>query len=1053
MNDVDKIKKSFKMGKMLLLFYVITLLISCLALIYIISNDLIKFFPYRSYDNVELMLLSFGLIIFFPSFILSLKSITIKKVVILRKLFFFQLPYFVGFSIAGIILYKNIIFNVLAIIIFVFLFLDLFLIIISRKSNIFYSKTKKKYKQIEKSNLEVVIKNEKTHELQKLYDNFDYQGVVNLEIPIDLNKADEENRNISYYDSNFLSNLAGKIIRGFLLIISLGILYPFVKCMKISYEIKHTKYDGKSLYFDGNGLQLIGKWILWMLLSIVTLGIFLIFIPNKITKWRVHHTHIKGVEENSSHYDGFALSRFFRGVLGFIISLCTLFIAYPFVKCWLIKYQYRNTYYDGKKLSFYGKGSRLFGKWILWLFLGVITIGIFILFIPGRFKRWTIKNTHFAENDTVFKEEIDMCYGKSKIVSNLIGTALKFASLAVVVFLPTAIFNNYFTNINDINKIKRIMEVNLSYDGAVDNLKLKEYEENVLYSKTGSTVTYLYFDERKNLIAIEMNVDKDLNSNGEVKNLRILTPLSDILEENLIYEINYKDGSYLIARSKIINKTKLEEKYEITFKDFYDNNQKIVVNQNYGMLKETVVKEKITVEYYDSGYSQISDLMVVKGEGIFDGDNFELCPKIIFNEGITGIKNIDYYNSGTKMILPDTLEYIGENSFVGMKQEELILPSNVKEIDAKAFSNVEISKLSIPEGVTKLNQIFYRNSIIDELVIPNTIQTIERDALKDVSIKKLTIPFIGESRLNPDGISYLNCNKDKLEELHLTDAKMISSKAFSKYNKLKLIELNDGLEEIGTEAFLDLKLDELIIPNGVSSIPTGAFCYADINKLILPKSLRKIEANAFENAYIDKIIFDEGITILTAESFRFANIEEMILPNSVKKIETNAFYNANITTLTINSNIEIIEDMALQEASIYSLSIPFIGNTKDDNEGILYDFGVERTLKKLTITNSKVINSNVLIDNKGMNYEDINEINLDEGVEVIRRYAFILPNWYFKLQNLYLPLSIKTIEEDAFNDSLLYFTYAGSKEDWEKIDNKCERLDELVKKGSVTFLK
>lgn len=70
MNDVDKIKKSFKMGKMLLVFYVITLLISCLASIYIISNDLIKFFP---------------------SFILSLKSITIKKVVILRKLFFFQL--------------------------------------------------------------------------------------------------------------------------------------------------------------------------------------------------------------------------------------------------------------------------------------------------------------------------------------------------------------------------------------------------------------------------------------------------------------------------------------------------------------------------------------------------------------------------------------------------------------------------------------------------------------------------------------------------------------------------------------------------------------------------------------------------------------------------------------------------------------------------------------------------------------------------------------------------------------------------------------------------
>jgi uncharacterized membrane protein YjgN (DUF898 family) len=47
--------------------------------------------------------------------------------------------------------------------------------------------------------------------------------------------------------------------------------------------------NGNRLHFDGNGGQLIGKWILWMLLSVVTFSIYAWFVPMKIIKWELSH--------------------------------------------------------------------------------------------------------------------------------------------------------------------------------------------------------------------------------------------------------------------------------------------------------------------------------------------------------------------------------------------------------------------------------------------------------------------------------------------------------------------------------------------------------------------------------------------------------------------------------------------------------------------------------------------------------------------------------------------------------------------------------------------
>ena len=60
---------------------------------------------------------------------------------------------------------------------------------------------------------------------------------------------------------------------------------------------------------------------------------------------------------------------------------------------WIIK----NSYIDGKQLRFDGIGIGLFGHFIKCWLLGLITLGIYNLWIPKKIVQWVVENTHFAE--------------------------------------------------------------------------------------------------------------------------------------------------------------------------------------------------------------------------------------------------------------------------------------------------------------------------------------------------------------------------------------------------------------------------------------------------------------------------------------------------------------------------------------------------------------------------------------------------------------------------------------------------------------------------------
>ncbi len=179
------------------------------------------------------------------------------------------------------------------------------------------------------------------------------------------------------------------------------IAYPFIYCWYKKWICEHTYIDGKQLRFDGDGGQLIGKYIVWGLLSIITLGIYWIIKGAvNISKWEAEHTHFADGSGNpaGSTFTGTWLGLFgHRFVAGFVTLITLSFGAY-WAYCYLQRWQLSHTYYDGTQLGYDGKAIQLFGSIVKWGLLTLITLGIYSFWLSLKVLKWDTSHIRIASN-------------------------------------------------------------------------------------------------------------------------------------------------------------------------------------------------------------------------------------------------------------------------------------------------------------------------------------------------------------------------------------------------------------------------------------------------------------------------------------------------------------------------------------------------------------------------------------------------------------------------------------------------------------------------------
>ena len=79
-----------------------------------------------------------------------------------------------------------------------------------------------------------------------------------------------------------------------LAVISLGFAMPFLVCTLARWVCEKSVISGKHYRFNGTAGALFGNWIKWMLLSIVTFGIYGFWATRNMIRWVVDNIEMIG---------------------------------------------------------------------------------------------------------------------------------------------------------------------------------------------------------------------------------------------------------------------------------------------------------------------------------------------------------------------------------------------------------------------------------------------------------------------------------------------------------------------------------------------------------------------------------------------------------------------------------------------------------------------------------------------------------------------------------------------------------------------------------------
>ena len=250
-----------------------------------------------------------------------------------------------------------------------------------------------------------------------------------------------------------------------------------------------------------------------------------------------------------------------------------------------------------------------------------------------------------------------------------------------------------------------------------------------------------------------------------------------------------------------------------------------------------------------------------------------ITPSILNGCTVEGIGNNTFYgyNSITNVTIPNGVKHIGDYAFHCENMESLELPSSLRSIGKSAFERCfKLKTVILPSGVTSIGEYaFDCDESIPELEFPDTLSTIGRCALcKCAGLKILKIPFVGRTRGTTgtsdsifghifgtalggvsgiyrivtsyaDGVSVNRAVPESLETVIITDETLVPYGAFSGWDRIKSIHINNGVTAIGARAFDGCcNLTNMVIPASVSNIGSLSFrgC-VNLGRVILPNNI------------------------------------------------------------------------------------------------------------------------------------------------------------------------------------------------------------------------
>ena len=210
---------------------------------------------------------------------------------------------------------------------------------------------------------------------------------------------------------------------------------------------------------------------------------------------------------------------------------------------------------------------------------------------------------------------------------------------------------------------------------------------------------------------------------------------------------------------------------------------------------------------------------------------------------------------------------------------DYVMKSTVKEVADYAFNGKDkIESVVFAAGVTEISYAAFSGcTSLESVDLPDSLVTIGTDAFSEnTALSSVTLP---------------------------ASTKRVEENAFFNCDSLTELNLNDGIEYLGCDAF-----------NG-----------ADIRKLVLPDSLEGMSAGCFRgNSNLSEITFGSGLGSISDSAFEDCSaLKNVDIPENIIYLGMYSFAGSGLTSISLHNNVWYIRS-AFESCS--ALESAYIGN-------------------------------------------------------------------------------------------------------------------------------
>jgi len=281
---------------------------------------------------------------------------------------------------------------------------------------------------------------------------------------------------------------------------------------------------------------------------------------------------------------------------------------------------------------------------------------------------------------------------------------------------------------------------------------------------------------------------------------------------------------------------------------------------------------------------------------------------IIINNGVTSIGNYAFRADGAHtatLAIGSSVTTIGDGAFAGHEFTEAISYATVPPtLGNSAFTTqatgmnptpnwrLRVPTEALPAYLTSIWNVFF---VITDM--EGNVHGTTGNLTWSINNGTLTISGIGEMLDYSGGGSPFNFGPWGRHP-----------------NSFNAIVIENGVTTIGDNAFRNLGLVSVTIPNTITTIGYGSFeNNSNLTSVTIPSTVTTIGSSAFAGTGLTSVVIPENITTIEDRTFANTRLTSVVVPEGVTTIGASAFSNnTNLTSVTIPSTVTTIGERVFE---------------------------------------------------------------------------------------------------------------------------------------------